>query len=277
MNSVSLKNKTKKQPIGVFDSGVGGLTVARKIKQLMPQENLIYFGDTKHLPYGDKSKKAIIEYSIRITKFLLEQGCKAIVIACNTATANALKEVHKTIDGRALLFDVIHPVATKVAQDQKTSVGLIATKATVRTSLYKKSIEALNPHISVHELATPMLVPAIEEGFIQHQISEVILSHYLSDNNLKDIQTLILGCTHYPLLTQEIEDYYQGKVEIIDSPEIVAEEVKKSLAQHQLLNSDNPTPQYEFYLSDLTDNFKKIATAFFGNELKLSLKNLDHE
>ncbi len=193
------------QPIGIFDSGVGGLTVAKEVKRLLPNEDLIYFGDTKHLPYGEKSKEAIIEYTTKITQFLLQQNCKAIVIACNTATANALKEVEELVNGEVPIIDVINPVAEKVAFEIHNNVGVIATKATVNSGLYKKSIRKHNKFIKVDELATPLLVPAIEEGFKNHPITHAIIYNYLSNHKLKNIETLILGCTHYPLLIDEIK------------------------------------------------------------------------
>ena len=138
------KHLDASQPIGIFDSGVGGLTNAKEIKRLMPQEDFIYFGDTKHLPYGDKSKEAIINYSVEIAEFLLKQNCKAIVVACNTAASNALKEVKEVVGDRALVFDVISPVAEKVAYEIHQNVGVIATKATINSKLYKKSIKKYN-------------------------------------------------------------------------------------------------------------------------------------
>lgn len=262
------------QPIGIFDSGVGGLTNARAIKNLMPQEDFIYFGDTKHLPYGEKSKEAIIDYSVEITQFLLEQNCKAIVVACNTATSNALAEIKEVVGDRALVFDVINPVAEKVAYEIHQNVGVIATKATINSKLYKKSIRKYNKFINVEELATPLLVPAIEEGFINHPISHSIIYNYLSNKKLKDIETLILGCTHYPLLMEEIKQYYGSRVRVIDSPNIVATYIRQTLEKYNLLNSDNPQPKYQFYVSDMTRNFQKISKKFFGNRIDLELKNL---
>lgn len=262
------------QPIGIFDSGVGGLTVAREIKKLMPQENLIYFGDTKHLPYGEKSREAIIGYSTKIAKFLLEMNCKAIVIACNTATANALKEVQETVNGRALVFDVINPVAEKISFEIHQNVGVIATKATVNSGLYRKTIKRHNRFLEVQELATPLLVPAIEEGYTNHPITRSIIYHYLSNRKLKDIETLVLGCTHYPLLMGEIRQFYGNRVRVIDSPGIVASHVRDILSKHQLLNTENPRPEYHFYLSDITKNFEKISKKFFGNKIGLQLKVL---
>ena len=246
------------QPIGIFDSGVGGLTVAKEIKRLMPHENFIYFGDTKNLPYGEKSKEAIIGYSLNISKFLLENNCKAIVIACNTATANALQEVKNLVGDKALVFDVINPVAEKVAFEIHQNVGVIATKATVNSGLYKKSIRKHNKFIDISELATPLLVPVIEEGFINHPIAHSVIYNYLSDRKLKDIETLILGCTHYPLVIDEIKKYYGSRVRVIDSPKIVASYVRDVLSKNNLLNPQNTEGSTHFYLSDITKNFEKI-------------------
>ncbi len=262
------------QPIGIFDSGMGGLTVAKEIKRLLPNENLIYFGDTKHLPYGDKSKEAIIEYSTKITDFLLKNSCKAIVIACNTATANALKEVQHLVSGAVPIIDVINPVAEKVAYEIHNNIGVIATKATVSSGLYKKSIRKHNKFIKVDELATPLLVPAIEEGFKYHPITHAIIYNYLSYHRLKNIETLILGCTHYPLLIEEIKQYYGNRVRVIDSPNIVASQLKMIMDKHHLLNTNNPNPNYHFYLSDITKNFEKISKKFFGKAIDLELKVL---
>jgi len=268
------KHLSARQPIGVFDSGVGGLTVTREIRRLLPSEDIIYFGDTKHLPYGDKSKEAIAGYSTKIAAFLLEMNCKAIVIACNTATANALKEVKKLVGNRALIIDVVNPVSEKVAYELHQNVGVIATKGTVASGIYRKAIRKHNKFINVNELATPLLVPAIEEGFSNHPITRAILANYLSNKKLRGIETLILGCTHYPLLEREISQYYGKTVKIIDSPQIVANELRHRLEKHQLLNKDNPQPSYHFYLSDITRNFQRISRKFFGNKIGLELKVL---
>ena len=262
------------QPIGIFDSGVGGLTHAKEIKRLLPNENLIYFGDTKNLPYGEKSKEAIIGYATKITEFLLAQNCKAIVIACNTATANALKEVLERVDGKVPVIDVINPVAEKVAFEIHTNVGVIATKATVNSGLYKRSIRKHNKSIKVDELATPLLVPAIEEGFIRHPITHAIIYNYLSNSKLKNIETLILGCTHYPLLLGEIKQYYGNRVRVIDSPGIVANHLTHILEKNHLLNENVGQATYKFYLSDITKNFEKISKKFFGKAIKLEQKVL---
>ena len=273
-NKPDYSHLSPQQPIGIFDSGVGGLTVAKEIKKLLPHENLIYFGDTKHLPYGDKSREAIIDYCTRITSFLLEKNCKAIVIACNSATANALKEVLELVADRIPVIDVINPVAEKVSYEIHNNVGVIATKATVNSGLYKKSIRKHNKFIKVDELATPLLVPAIEEGFKNHPITHSIIYNYLSNKKLKNIETLILGCTHYPLVLDEIKQFYGNRVRVIDSPTIVATQLKIILEKHQLLHEDNPKPSYHFFLSDITKNFEKISKKFFGKTIDLELKVL---
>ena len=262
------------QPIGIFDSGVGGLTVARELRRMLPLENFIYYGDTKHLPYGDKSPQAIVGYVTKITDFLLSQNCKAIVIACNTATANALKEVLEQVQGRVPVIDVISPVAEKVAFEIHTNVGVIATKATVSSGLYKKSIRKHNKFIKVDELATPLLVPAIEEGFKNHPITHSIIYNYLSSPKLKNIETLILGCTHYPLLIEEIRHFYGNRVRVIDSPRIVISALKTELEQHNLLNTETKGTYHKFYVSDLTRNFEKISKKIFGNSIPLELHPL---
>lgn len=262
------------QPIGIFDSGVGGLTVAKEIKRLLPNEDLIYFGDTKHLPYGEKSREAIVGYCTKITEFLLEKNCKAIVIACNSATANALQEVQELVADRVPVIDVINPVAEKVSYEIHNNVGVIATKATVNSGLYKKSIRKHNKFIKVDELATPLLVPAIEEGFKNHPITHSIIYNYLSNRKLKNIETLILGCTHYPLLIDEIKQYYGNRVRVIDSPNIVASQLKIILDKHNLLNEENHQSTYQFFLSDITKNFEKISKKFFGKSIDLELKVL---
>ena len=266
--SHSYQRLEAQQPIGIFDSGVGGLTVAREIRRTLPGESFIYFGDTKHLPYGEKSREAIAGYSVKIAKFLLDKGCKAIVIACNSATANALEEVIAVVDGRVPVIDVIHPVARQIASGEHRHVGVIATKATVNSALYKKVIRSHAKQVKVSELATPLLVPAIEEGFKNHPITTSIIGHYLGSSKLKNIDTLILGCTHYPLLLQEIKRYYKNVVQVVDSPAIVAQELRQLLADNHLLNSGASSHQ-EFYVSDLTKNFATISRRIFGKDIQL--------
>lgn len=260
------------RPIGVFDSGVGGLTIAKEIKRLLPNENIVYYGDTQHLPYGDKSKEAIIKFTTKITQFLVEQNCKAIVVACNTATANAIDEI-KAVAGDILVIDVISPVTKKVAFELHQKIGVIATKGTVNSQAYKKSIRKHNRHLKVQEIATPLLVPIIEEGFINTPVLTHALKAYLSIKKLEDIDTLILGCTHYPLIQKEIENIYQGRVKVVNSSLIIVNELILQLEKSNL-TGNSPEPYFLFFLSDYTRNFLRLAKRFFGKSITLTEKQL---
>lgn len=263
----------KNRPIGVFDSGVGGLTVAKAIRDLMPNENILYFGDSKHLPYGDKSKSTIIEFSENITRFLLESQCKMIVVACNTASSNALREIKKLAsEHKVPVIDVINPVVEHVAYSFHQKTGVIATKATVKAGFYKKKIRRLNNQIKVAELATPLLVPVIEESLINSNVSRAVIENYLSHPRLQEIDSIILGCTHYPLIEKEVDQYFSGRVKIINSPKIVAHKVKAHLVQKNMLNDSGGT--HQLYVSDVTSNFSKLAKKFFGKDINLTLKTL---
>lgn len=256
-------------PIGIFDSGIGGLTVASAIHKLMPTESLIYFGDTAHLPYGEKAAASIRQYSIRISDFLLERKCKMIVIACNTASAIAFTQVKKHVGKEVPVINVIDPIAQHVAENyEESKIGVIGTKATINSRVYIKRILKMNPSLSVSSLATPLLVPMIEEGYFNNNISQTIINSYLSKKSLLDVEALILGCTHFPLIKNEVERYYNGEVEIVDSAQIVAEYVKKILIKRGLLRS-NRKGHNEFYVSDFTESFARSTQMFFGEKLKL--------
>jgi len=258
----------KKSPIGIFDSGIGGLTIAHALKKKLPNENIIYFGDTKHLPYGEKSKTAIQNFSKKITQFLLEKKCKAIIIACNSASSVAYECV-KEITENTPVFNVIKPVVAEVVkQCSDYNIGVIGTKATIQSNTYEKKIKALCSSAKISSLATPLLAPMIEEGFINEDISHTIIANYLSNKQLADIDHLILACTHYPLIHQEIKDYYKGTVNVIDSANIVVEHIYKQLKNDNLLNENNQT-EHHFYVSNYTESFEKSAQFFFQEDLKL--------
>lgn len=258
----------KELPIGIFDSGIGGLTVANAIKKALPQESILYFGDTEHLPYGEKSADAIRQFSKRITEFLLEKGCKIIIIACNTASAVAYQIVKETAQGIAVV-NVIDPVVKHVATHcQDCHIGVIGTKGTTNSKVYPKKLQLLNAKADVTSLATPLLAPMIEEGFFNNQLSQTVIDSYLSNPKLKEIDKLILACTHYPLIQEEIQSYYQGKVDIIDSASQVAEHVKELLKKEKLLSKKAPT--HHFYVSDYTDSFEQAAKLFFHEEIHLN-------
>ena len=259
----------KTNPIGIFDSGIGGLTVGHQITKLMPNERIVYFGDTKHLPYGDKSGEAIKNYSTNITKFLIEQKCKMVVIACNTASALAFNEVKKCCTDLAIAINVIDPVVNYTSTSIAEKVGIIGTKNTISSNVYASKLKEKNKTITVSSLATPLLVPMIEEGFYKHKISSTIIANYLENEQLKNIDFLILGCTHYPLIEDEIKQYYTTKVKIINSAKIVSKFVKESLVEADLLATELPCSPHQFFVSDYTDSFEQSAQHFFGKRINL--------
>jgi len=263
------------QPIGIFDSGAGGLTVASAVKKILPNEKIIYFGDTAHLPYGDKSSETVKKYALRITDLLLEKKCKLILIACNTASAAAYEAVKERTKDKALVLNVIDPAVEFIAQhDNLKKIGVIGTKGTVSAGIYTKKINLLSEEKDVVSLATPLLVPLIEEGFIYDNISNAVIKQYLSDDKLKNIDALILGCTHYPIIKNQIRKFYNFKTSVIDSSEIVARNLKDVLTKNKLLNTEHTLPKHEFYVSDYTDFFETLAEMFFDEKIKLQKKEL---
>lgn len=262
------------QPIGIFDSGIGGLTVANAIKKLLPNENMIYFGDTAHLPYGDKSEAAIQAYSIRIANILLQKGCKVIVIACNSASSAAYELLKEYVRKDTHIINVIDPMVAFVANNfQGRSIGLIGTKRTVQSGVYTRKIEEAGKGITLHSLATPLLAPMIEEGFFNNQISHEIIAQYLSDDSLKNIEALILACTHYPLIKKEISQFYQGSMQILDSSEIVAQALFTHLKDKNLLNNQSQATDH-FLVSDYTESFESSARMFFHDAVQLEKHQL---
>jgi glutamate racemase len=263
-----------KKPIGIFDSGIGGLTVAHAIKTLLPEEDLIYFGDTAHLPYGDKSEAAIQVYSIKIADILLKKGCKVIVIACNSASSASYELLKEYVRTDTHVINVIDPMVELVTDKfNGTDIGLIGTKRTVQSGVYAKKIQEANKHIALHSLATPLLAPMIEEGFFNNQISHEIIAQYLSDAELKNIEALILACTHYPLIKKEINEFYNGKMTILDSSEVVAQALKNYLSKEGLLNTPNRA-DHQFLVSDFTESFESSARMFFHESVKLEKHSL---
>ena len=261
-------------PIGIFDSGIGGLTVADAIHRLLPDESLVYFGDTAHLPYGDKAPESIREYAVKITRFLLSHKCKLIVIACNTASAVAGEKVRKEFSRHVPVVDVISPVVSFVCNDHKLKhVGVIGTRATIRSDVYANKIQQKKPRLEVSSVATPLLAPMIEEGFFNNNISRTIIHSYLARPKLKKIDALILGCTHYPLIKPEISGFFKSKVDIVDSAEVVAVHVREILKKNKLLCPDR-LYDHQFFVSDFTKSFEKSTRIFFRDRIKLQRMNL---
>ncbi|MGB3618040.1 MAG: glutamate racemase [Catalinimonas sp.] len=263
-------------PIGVFDSGVGGLTVAHAVARRLPHEHLLYFGDTAHLPYGDKSTAAIQAYSVKICDWMLGRGAKVILIACNSASASAYELVREYVGQRALVVNVIDPAVAHVAEHHAgRTIGLIGTRRTVHSGVYRKKIQALGLSITLKSLATPLLVPMIEEGFLRNKLSRYVISEYLNNKQLDGVTALLLGCTHFPLIKEEVVDYYAAQepprvVSVIDSSEIVAAAVHDQLAARGLLRTAGEGEKH-FYVSDYTPSFEASTRLFFGRQVRLEV------
>lgn len=258
------------QPIGIFDSGIGGLTLASHLTRMLPAEDLVYFGDTAHLPYGDKSTAAIQAYSVKISQFLLDKGVKAILIACNSASAAAYELVREYVGNKAKVFNVIDPVVDYLATGfPGRRVGLIGTKQTVNSGIFQQKLGARNCGTELASLATPLLAPMIEEGFFNNQISLSIIREYLENPILRDIEAIVLACTHYPLISGQINDFFRGKVAIIDSVKLVADRVIEELGSDGLLRPSDDEGKKIFYVSDFTPAFESATQLFFGGRLHL--------
>lgn len=256
------------QPIGIFDSGIGGLTVAHAVRTLLPHENIVYFGDTARVPYGDKSAETIQQYSQEIVDFLVKEKCKVILIACNSASAAAYLTLRDYLQNEIPLLSVIDPVIEHVGMHYAgKSVGLIGTKQTVNSLVFLKKISELKKEIAFFALATPLLVPVIEEGFHHKKLIHEVLDDYLSRPVLSNIDALILGCTHYPLIKEAIEKFYQHGVDLIDSSVITANKLKNYLTEHHLLNDQSHLGSMKCYLSDVTEASVKSASVFFSGEI----------
>ena len=265
---MSIDNKNA-APVGVFDSGVGGLTVAREIMRQLPNENLVYFGDTARVPYGSKSRDNIIRYSRQIIHFLKTKGVKAIVIACNTASALALDVVREESD--IPIIGVVEPGARAALQITQTKkIGVIGTEATVQRAMYGKIIKGLDPTVSVIGKACPLFVPLVEEGFAKHKVTEEIIDYYLASMKQSDIDSLILGCTHYPLLRSRIRAYLGDKIQLVNPAYETAMDLKYILKESGMENAgkEGEHATYSFYVSDAADKFKQFANSILPYDIE---------
>ncbi len=245
-------------PIGVFDSGVGGLTVVRELMRQLPNENIIYFGDTARVPYGSKSKQTVLKYSKQIVRFLRTKNVKAIVIACNTASALALDEIEAEID--IPIIGVVEPGAKMAAENTKTkSIGIIATEATIKSGIYNKYLRELNPEITVVEKACPLFVPLVEEGLIEDRVTDDIVGRYLQELKEYHVDSLILGCTHYPLIRNPIKRFMGEQVELVNPAYETAKSLKELLIDQDLLNDAKGVVKHQYYVSDGVDKFISFA------------------
>lgn len=264
--------KLSESPIGIFDSGIGGLTVANAVLNTLPNESFIYFGDTAHLPYGDKSPETIKRYCSVITAFLLENNVKMIIIACNSASSVAFEHVQEiAMKQNVQVINVIDPVVDYIYLHKIKNVGVIGTRATIGSNIFPNKIHQLHPETQVESLATPLLAPMIESGFIKGDISKAIIEAYLIEPELDKIEALILACTHYPLIKKEISEFYldhHRQVKILATNEIVAEYVKKALEEADLI-SKNSQVKHQFFVSDYTDSFEETTKMFYKQEVEL--------
>lgn len=250
----------KTAPVGVFDSGVGGLTVVREMIRQLPNENIVYFGDTARVPYGSKSQNTIIRFSEQIIRFLKKRQVKAIVIACNTASALALEAVRDEFD--VPIIGVVTPGArAAVEATRNMKVGVVGTDATVQSGVYTQIIQEMNPHIGVIEKACPLFVPLVEEGFKEHHVTKEIIDYYLESMKNTNIDAMILGCTHYPLLRSKIRSYMGECIQIVNPAYETAMDLKKLLKEQDMENDGMEVlhSRYEFFVSDAADKFRQFA------------------
>ncbi len=269
MRKFTDNNINKKQlPIGIFDSGLGGLTVYKQIRKLLPKENLVYFGDTARVPYGSKSENTIINFATQITKFLNDIPVKAIVVACNTASSYAFKKLKNIVE--ISIIGVIEPgvkAANKKTKNNK--VGVIGTTGTIKSNSYKNTFKKINPSVEVYSNDCPLFVPLVEEGWIDHSVTYQIAHEYLKELIKTDIDSLILGCTHYPLLEHVIRKILPNSVQIINSSTEVAREIEKVLTDNNLLNTGNESKSMnKFYVTDFPQKFIDISKNILGYSLE---------
>ncbi len=256
----------KNKPIGVFDSGIGGLTVVHSITKRLPHENIVYFGDTARVPYGPKSPQVIREYAAQDVDFLISKDVKMIVIACNTVSGVALDVVMK--HAKVPVVGVIIPGATAaVAASSKKRIGVIGTVATVNSKAYANAIRLLDSEAQVFARPCPLFVPLAEEGWTEHKATELIAKEYLFPLQLEKIDTLILGCTHYPILRDAIQRAVSPGVTLIDSGEATALEVERILDEKGLRNPSSLKPHLQFFVSDVPAKFTEVGERFLGQKM----------
>lgn len=247
--------------LGLFDSGVGGLTVVRAVQDLLPGEDVIYLGDTARLPYGSKSPETIRRFAAEDVDFLLSKGVKAIVVACNTATAHALPEFWKNCP--VPIMGVIEPgVEAALANADADRIGIIATRGTIQSHAYQHELATRKRGLMIHGIATPLLVPLIEENWISEEVTKEVLRKYLEPLMTKGIDTLMLACTHYPLLIPLLTEILPDDVRLVDSATTCAEHLKRMLEEKNLLSGKTGEGKLEIYLTDLSEQFEELAKRF---------------
>ncbi|WP_343210741.1 glutamate racemase [Anaerolentibacter hominis] len=253
-------------PVGVFDSGIGGLTVAREIMRQMPDEQIIYFGDTARLPYGSKSRETVIRYSRQIVKFLLSYGVKAIVVACNTASAYALETIKQELS--IPVVGVVKPGAVTAARTTKNGrIGVIGTEGTINSNIYTRYLQDINPDIKVYGKACPLFVPLVEEGMLYDSVTVEMADRYTSELKGYGVDTLVLGCTHYPLIRHTIQKAMGEAVTLVNPAYETAQELHRILVEQNLCR-DQRNPEHKFFVSDGAEKFKAFANTILPCEVE---------
>jgi len=258
---------SNESPVGIFDSGIGGLTVAHAVMRALPNESITYFGDTARVPYGPKSPETVRRYSKEIAAFLVEEGIKSLVVACNTATAHALPSLRETLP--LPVIGVIEPGArAAVSATRNGHVGVIGTAGTIKSGAYERALRALEPALRTTVRACPLFVPLVEEGWVDHAATRLIAEEYLRPLLEADVDTVVLGCTHYPLLKGVIASVLGGGVRLIDSAEETARETAAVLRDECLRAAPNTEPRYRFVASDDPLMFLQLGQRFLGNAIE---------
>jgi glutamate racemase len=256
--------------IGVFDSGIGGLTVLHQIIEALPRENTVYLGDTARAPYGTKSVETVLRYSFENSEFLVERGVKLVVVACNTSTAIALAELK--IELSLPVIGVIEPgVRRAIANTKSKRVGVIGTEATIQSGAYTRSLKAVDPEIEVYSRACPLFVPLVEEGWTDNDVVEMTVKTYLGSLKQSGIDTLILGCTHYPLLKKAIRKFIGSGVRLVDSAEETAKEVESVLKKNAIARRIGKGT-HSFFVTDAPDRFIKVGRRFLGEKVESAVR-----
>lgn len=262
--------------IGVFDSGLGGLTTVKKIMEELPNENIIYFGDTSRLPYGTRSDETIVKYVRSDIKFLQSFNVKTIVIACGTASSVALPIVRKEID-TPIIGVVGATVNASIAATKNKKIGIIGTSGTINSGSYEKLINEIDPEINTYSQSCPLFVSLVENGHFNTKVTKLVIEEYLSDIKSEGVDTLILGCTHYPLLKIAINEFMGGNVKLIDSGAETAKYLKTYFAENQLHSNKIDENQYQYYVSDNIDGFIKLGGTFLQREINGQVRKIDIE
>jgi glutamate racemase len=257
------------RPIGIFDSGVGGLTVARAITERLPGERLIYVGDTRHMPYGDKSAEHIIEYCERIVEFLIREDVKLIVIACNTASAMAASHLRAKYWPQVEIRGVGRPAVEAVIRAGYKRLGIIGTKGTIQSNIYGQLFSEYPHPPALVQLPTPLLAPMIEQGLYGTRVSRAVLDEYLSFEGFRDTDAMLLACTHYPLIRDEVDAWFGHTKAILDNAGPMSAHVQEWLSSHQLL-SEAPSGPSSFYVTEYSSSFAETARLFFGAEVPIA-------